>query len=242
MSVKKKLFTLKEWRDVVDALLHLLFPRKCLVCDGELPNEVDSLCSICFINLQFTEFEKYNEPTDLDKLFWGRLQIHSTYSLLFFRKKKGVQKVLHALKYHQKPEVGIEFGKMIGEKIKDIDTFWSVDLIVPVPLHPKKEFSRGYNQSMQLALGVSAVLDIAVEKDFFKKKLHTGSQTKRGKFSRWDNVVSNFISKKEVNEAQHILIVDDVITTGATIESLVRTIRENNPELRVSIASLAVTK
>ncbi len=242
MVLKGDVFVLRKVKGIVEAVSHLLFPRQCIICEDELPDEVYSICSICYLNLQFTHFEKYTEPTDLDKLFWGRARIEATFALLFFKKKKGVQKVLHALKYSQRPLVGIEFGKIMGRKMKQMDVFSSVDLIVPVPLHSKKQFVRGYNQSMQLATGISGVLNIPVEEHFLAKRRDMGSQTKRSRFLRWDNVAANFMLKNKTKKAQHILVVDDVVTTGATIESLVHAIRENNSDLRVSIVSLAVTK
>lgn len=239
---EKRVFGLKNWLNFIQPINHLLFPETCLICQDELSTSSTSICSICSGELLFTHFEKYMEPTDLDKLFWGRVQITSTFSMLFFEKGKSTQKILHALKYQSRPAVGIEFGKMIGEKIKENELFSTVDLIVPVPIHPKKKFVRGYNQSEQLAIGLSKALMVPTTNHFIEKINHTDSQTKKGRFARWDNVALNF-SLQQINPAtKHILIIDDVITTGATLEALVRSIQEKKPELRISIVSLAITK
>jgi ComF family protein len=241
-SAKKHLFGLKNWLNFIQSINHLLFPETCLICQDELSVSSTSVCSICSGELLFTHFEKYTDPTDLDKLFWGRIQLTSTFAMLFFEKGKSTQKILHALKYQSRPAVGIEFGKMIGEKIKGNELFSSVDLIVPVPIHPKKKFIRGYNQSEQIAIGISTALMIPISNHFLEKINHTKSQTKKGRFARWDNVAQNFTIQQINPTTKHILIVDDVITTGATLEALVRSIQEKKPELRISIVCLAITK
>jgi len=213
-----------------------------LICEEELAKESKSICSFCHSEMDFTHYEKYDEPTSLDKLFWGRVVIESTFGLLYFEKGKSSQKILHALKYKSNPQVGVEFGKLIAFKIKDLERFSTIDALIPVPIHPKKEFDRGYNQSEQLAKGIGEVMHVDVDTHFLKKKTHTGSQTRKNRFARWDNVVNNFDLRNRSRTYQHIAIVDDVVTTGATIEALVRSINENYPELRISIISLAVTK
>ena len=151
-------------------------------------------------------------------------------------------KILHALKYKSNPVVGVEFGEEIARRIKSMNQFNDLDALIPVPIHPKKAFIRGYNQSEQIAKGMANVLAIPVDTHFLKKQEHTESQTKRGRFDRWDNVADNFVLRKQFKKPKHIAIIDDVITTGATIEALVRSIHKNYPEIRVSIISLALTK
>lgn len=233
---------IKGWLNVSPSISHIIFPETCLICSEELIANSDSICTFCQKEMHYTEFEKYTEPTSLDSMFWGRVPIHGTYSLLYFEKGKSTQKILHALKYQSNPAVGIEFGKEIGRKIKPLEKFKDVDLIIPVPIHPKKEFERGYNQSEQIAFGLSTVMSVNMDTHFFLKQEHTGSQTKKGRFARWDNVANNFVINKNTKEPKHLVIVDDVITTGATIEALVRSIQENYPDIRISIISLALAK
>jgi ComF family protein len=178
----------------------------------------------------------------LDKLFWGRVSLVGTFALLHFYKNSSTQKILHALKYANKPETGIILGKEIGHKIKDLEFKSDADVLIPVPLHPKKQFARGYNQSEQLAKGISEITGIPTDNRFIGKLQHTSSQTRRGRFSRWDNVSGNFGLNKIKSSYKHILIIDDVITTGATLEAMIQSIRTVYPELRISIISLALTK
>ena len=138
-------------------------------------------------------------------------------------------------------EIDASVGRIL-KTIKENGLFSTVDLIVPVPIHPKKKFVRGYNQSEQLAIGLSDYLSIPYSNQFIHKMNHTESQTKKGRFARWDNVAQNFTLQNNQTEPKHVLLIDDVITTGATLEALVRVIHEKKPELRISIVSLAITK
>jgi competence protein ComFC len=233
-----KLQNVLNWKQDI---LHLIYPNICLICENELPNHQNNICSFCQSDLQFTFFERYKEPTLLDQLFWGRIPIVGTYSLLYFEKRKSAQPILHALKYKDRPEIGCEMGSLIGEKIKDLDKFKDLDALIPVPLHPKKLFTRGYNQSEKLADGISNILNIPVDIDFIQRFKQSETQTKKNRFLRWDNVQNKFLSISNKNY-KHIAVVDDVITTGATLEAIIRVIIENNPEIRVSIISLALTK
>ncbi len=240
--MRNSFFGQKSWLEIKNSISHMVYPDHCLICEKEILKDTSSICSFCKAEMQFTYFEKYTEPTELDKIFWGRIQLEATYSLLFFEKGKSTQKILHALKYKSNPQVGVEFGEEIANKIKSLPQFKDLDTIIPVPIHPKKAFVRGYNQSEQIAIGLSNSLSLPVDLHFLKKQEHTGSQTKKGRFDRWDNVVNNFVLRKQVKIPKHIAIVDDVITTGATIEALVRSIHKNYPEIRISIISLALTK
>ncbi len=235
-----KLQIISKWKN---DLIHLIYPNTCLICDKELPLQVTHFCAFCKIDFQFTYFERYEEPTILDQLFWGRVPVYSTYTHLFFEKGKSVQPILHALKYKDKPAIGVEMGKSIGENISKMVSFDSVDALIPVPIHSKKLFLRGYNQSEKIADGVAEILKIPVILDYMGHVKQTESQTKKNRFLRWDNVEYKFkVNKKQYYSFKHIAIVDDVITTGATLEAIIRIIREKNPEIRISIISLAITK
>ncbi len=240
--MKRLLFQPKIWKNLYRSISPIIFPESCLMCKNELAASEQWVCSFCHGELVYTYFELYTEPTKLDQLFWGRVSFAGTYALLYFEKGKSSQKILHALKYQSNPTVGVAFGKEIGRKIKLLEAFKDLDLLVPVPIHPKKEFVRGYNQSEQIAAGIAAVLSVKMDANFLKKQEHTESQTTRGKFARWDNVVDNFILKKGNQNVKHIALVDDVVTTGATLEALARSIQKNYPDIRISILSLAITK
>lgn len=235
-------FGLKNLLNWVDSIGHLIYPNSCIICQEELVSNITSVCPFCYKDLYFTYFERYEEPTILDQLFWGRVQLKATYSMLFFEKGKNVKPILHALKYKDKPEIGIQFGKLIGQKIKPLTQFQDLDALIPVPLHYQKKFIRGYNQSEKLAEGISEILNIPVDADFLKRNKNTETQTKKNRFLRWDNVQNKFSIKINSKNYKHIAIVDDVITTGATLEAIIQEIQKNNPEVCISVISLAIAK
>ncbi len=225
---------------VKDRLFHLIFPEKCRVCAAELAPTDMLLCPFCTLDLDYTHFEKYSDPNAIEKLFWGRVPIQRAYAHLFYRKGGSTQHILHELKYTYNAQIGHEFGKQIGNTLREQKNWLDLDFLVPVPIHPKKEFSRGYNQSALIAKGISASMSIPVHNFGLKKVKHTASQTQKGRFLRWDNVTNNFLLNSGNNfQGKHIAFVDDVITTGATLESLIRTVLEKYPDIRVSVISLA---
>lgn len=236
-------FTLKNFVELKDSILHLIYPNLCVCCQNELSKFEREICHLCQHNFHFTGFENYTEPSTLDKLFWGRIKIEQTFALLYFEKGNSTQEVLHQIKYKGKQELAVQMGEFIGKKLisnkKKID---GIDALIPVPLHLKKFFSRGYNQSELLANGVSNVTKIKVVTDFLTRKKHAESQTKKGRFMRWDNIEDAFFVEKNIHQLKHIAIIDDVVTTGSTLESCIKMILEKNPEIKISIFSVAVTK
>lgn len=225
----------------VDGIIHLIYPNECLVCDIEISRSEKVICAKCYSELHYTHFEQAREPTSLDKLFWGKVQLNATYAMLYYEKTNTSKNLLASLKYKKRSDVGEKFGKMIGTKLIDKPEFTDIDAFIPVPIHPKKEFIRGYNQSKVLADGISSQLGIPVETAFIRRATNSKSQTKLGRFNRWDNVSGKFQLASNCN-FKHIALVDDVVTTGATLESIIEIIRHKYPTLRISVISLAVTK
>ncbi|MCE3296298.1 MAG: phosphoribosyltransferase [Crocinitomicaceae bacterium] len=236
----KWLKNLVEWKN---DFLHLVYPPTCLVCEKELSKAETEICFFCREELKFTTFEKYSEESSLDKRFWGRCQLESTFALLYFEQEGPTQQILHQIKYKGKQKLGTEMGRLIGEKMLENQKYDGIDSLVPVPLHPKKQHVRGYNQSEQIANGISEETKIPMNSNFLRRTLHAESQTKMGKFGRWDNISEAFLAdKKALADCKHIALVDDVITTGSTLESCINTIRKELPDLKISVISLAVTK
>jgi ComF family protein len=224
-------------------LLQVLYPGFCLICDTEIQDAGGAVCPVCEQDLHYTHFEGYADPTSLDQLFWGRVPIHRTYAMLYFQKQNETQRVLHALKYKDRPDVARYFGAKLGEKISKHEGFSDLEALIPVPLHPKKEFLRGYNQSRLLAEGITEKLNVPVRDDLLKRIVFTESQTKKNKISRWENMQNRFESgKQQVYSYKHVGIVDDVVTTGSTIETCVGLLKELLPEARISVISLAVAR
>ncbi len=224
------------------SILHLIFPQKCIHCDSELIEKETFICSVCRSNLSFTFYENYTEQTKMDKLFWGKIPIYKTYALYHFEENTVVQSVLHTLKYQNNPKIGKEFGGEIGKKLQKIKGFEDLDALIPIPMHPKKKFLRGYNQAEMLAQGISEIIHIPIQTAEVKKLKHTQSQTQKSLWERWKNSENTFSSTLNSNSLKHIALVDDVLTTGATMERLASTILDKNPSLKISLITLAITK
>lgn len=224
------------------SFLHLIFPQKCVHCEIELLEKESFICSECNINLSFTYYEKYTEHTKMDKLFWGKITIHKTYALYYFEENTVVQSILHSLKYKNNPKIGREFGKRIGERLQKITSFEDLDALIPIPMHPKKKFLRGYNQAEMLAQGISEVTNIPIQTTEVKKLKHTQSQTQKSLWERWENSENTFSSSLNADSLKHIALIDDVLTTGATMERLARAIQDKNSSLKISLITLAITK
>ena len=243
MSTLKDGFIFTLLKKYTNTFMHLIYPNQCLVCLNELPeSNRTNICHLCQDNFHFTYFET-SDSTRLDKLFWGRLNVHSTFSLLEFEKQNSTQKILHAIKYKSNKLLAGEMGKKIGNTIHQKSNFATIEVLIPVPLHIKKKYIRGYNQSEVIAEGVNTILNVQLKPNLIRRTVHSESQTKKNKFSRWDNVKDVFqIDISALKKFNHIAIIDDVITTGSTIEAITLKIHKEIPDLKISIISLAIAK
>lgn len=241
-KTKKFQLKLSPFYEYIDGFLHLLFPSTCVICQTELSKSEKICCSICSSELAYTHFENSLESTSLDQLFLGRVPVHSSYSLLYYEKTNNVKPLLQSLKYGNRPDVGFYFGYQLGLRIKKNSNFSTVEVLIPVPIHRKKKYIRGYNQSEHLVKGIASTWDIPYKTDLLLRTKHTESQTKLGRFGRWDNVEGLFLAKATIQQYKHIVLVDDVITTGATLEVIMRCIYKVAPDIKISIISLAVAK
>lgn len=223
-------------------LSHLLFPEKCIHCESELLAKESFVCWSCLKNLSYTYFENYTEHSRMDKLFWGKIPINKTFSLYNFEENTVVQAILHTMKYSNNPQIGKDFGIRIGEKLNQLNYFEDLNALVPVPMHAKKKFTRGYNQAEMLAKGISEITDIPVLSTEVKKIKHTQSQTQKSLWERWTNSENMFSTTLDDKSLNHIALVDDVLTTGATLERLAKTILDKNPNVKISLITLAITK
>lgn len=218
--------------------ISLIYPDLCLGCGKLLVEGENLICFDCIVRMPRTNFHKI-ENNKVEMIFWGRVKIERASSFFIYQKGSIWQKVLHKIKYKGFKDAGYELGKNYGYELKDSDYFKDIDYIVPVPLHPKKERKRGYNQSLYIAEGLSSSLDKPVEKNNLYRSKYTNTQTKKGRYERWENVNSIFsIKSKEIYENKHILIVDDVITTGSTLEACANAILQCKGS-KVSIVTLA---
>lgn len=203
----------------INGFTHLFFPRTCQACGHVLYNQEEVICTKCLYHLPKTNFH-FHESNPISRTFWGRVELNAATSYLFFNKQGKTQRLMHNLKYRGKKQVGIFLGKKFGTELMKSDLFKTVQVIIPVPMHPKKQHKRGYNQSALIAEGMALAMTAEVQIDNLVKVLNTASQTKKSRYKRWENVKNVFqVRNEKLLENKHILIVDDVITTGATIEA-----------------------
>jgi ComF family protein len=203
----------------IDDFISLLYPRVCAACGNSLFKHEEIICTYCHYHLPKTNYHlMQNSP--LDQVFWGRAQLTNTAALYTFQKKSKVQHLIHQLKYKGRMDVGIHLGKLLGTDLAKAEIFNDVTKVIPVPLHPDKQRKRGYNQSEQFAIGLAKAMNIEMDATSFIRTVATETQTRKSRFARWENVKEIFkVTAPEKIANNHILLVDDVITTGATLES-----------------------
>lgn len=156
----------------------------------------------------------------VEKHFWGRIAVSTATSQYYFTKESLMQHLMHQLKYKGNKELGLFLGRLIGSQLLQTDRFLGIDALVPLPLFPAKERKRGYNQATVLCEGISAEMNIPVWKDVVIRTEHTETQTKKSRVERWQNMEGKFeLVNSEKLQNKHLLLVDDVVTTGATLEA-----------------------
>jgi ComF family protein len=227
-------------RNYLNAFLHLLYPQICYGCGTDQIAKAMPLCAKCILDLPFTDFFSIKE-NPIEKIFWGRADIQSAGALLFFTKDSLVQTLITQLKYHHNKKVGILFGRLIGEAIAVEERFKQIDLMIPIPILHSKINSRGYNQSQVLAIGMQQVWNRPIFSDVLLKRSWSNSQTKKNRKARLQQVPDLFFLQKPTSiKGKHILLVDDVLTTGATLEAAIATLKIGSPA-SISIAVAAYT-
>lgn len=225
------------WKD----FFYLLYPDLCLCCGKPLLRSEQLICLECLGHLPKTQTHLQRDNM-VCKLFWGRSDIAFAASFLSFSKGGNVQHLIHLLKYKNKPEIGVLLGRMYGYYLMESIHFHDIDVIIPVPLHSSKQKKRGYNQSECIACGLSESMNKPVDKQSFVRIHFTETQTRKNRISRWENVQEVFtVVKNEAIENKHILLVDDVITTGATIEGCVQALQKDR-NVKITVVSLATTQ
>ncbi|MBY0433918.1 MAG: ComF family protein [Cyclobacteriaceae bacterium] len=204
---------------LIGDFVSLFFPRYCLACSGPLLKGEDTVCTGCISNLPKTNYHQQEENPIKDRLI-GRLPVKHGWAFLKFRKHGTVQHLLHQLKYANHPEVGVKLGLVYGKELADAGFQNEFDLIVPVPLHISRKRQRGYNQSAKFAEGLGMAMHIAWDESISIRSKTTTTQTRKSKAERWENVKDVFAIDHGVTLSdKRVLLVDDVITTGATLES-----------------------
>ena len=226
--------------NIIHDFVSLLFPQVCPACGINLYKQENSVCTKCLYQLPRTNFH-LDKDNEIARLFWGRVKLEAATSYYFYYKGSKFQNIIHQLKYNGQKHVGYYLGRLFGSDLKDT-SFSEIDIIHPVPLHYKKLKIRGYNQSEYIARGISVSIDRPVITDILYRAKAAETQTIKNRYDRWENIEGVF-KTKNINRAEnrHILLVDDVVTTGSTLEACASELLKIN-NTKVSVATLAFTK
>ena len=227
-----------NFRTWLDSILNLFYPRVCAACGEALLKDEETVCLKCRYLLPRTGYENHAD-NPVAQTFYGRVKFHAVTSCFFFAKSGKVQHLIHQLKYKGNKESGVFLGQQIGLSIKEAPLFQGIDYLIPVPLHPKREKKRGYNQSLMIAKGINEVTGIPIGDKFLIRAVNTATQTKKSAEERFKNVKDIFeVRFANELENKHVLIIDDVLTTGSTLESCAHAL-EYIPGIVISAATAA---
>jgi len=219
--------------------IDLIFPDLCVVCGNNLQRNEHQLCLSCLVDIPRTNYHLI-EGNPVEKRFWGKVPVCRATSYFFFQKGSSFQKLLHILKYNGNKEIGVIMGKYAALDLLETPDFATVDLIIPVPLHPKKFKSRGYNQSEWIGKGIAMILNIPQDTSTLVRVKENPSQTKKSVYERFENTEDIFkLSDSTILAGKHVLLVDDVLTTGSTLEACILALLETEG-IKISVFTLAV--
>ncbi len=227
-------------KNIVHSLEHVFFPHICAGCGTDILDASQLICLHCMERLPQTRFHMHaNNP--VEKIFWGRLPLSSVSSHYYFSKDSLLQHLMHEFKYNGKKELGEFFGGQMGDAFLQSNRFRFIDALVPLPLFTRRERIRGFNQATVLCEGIASVMNLPVLKKVIQRNKHTETQTHKGRIERWKNIEGKFtLTDGAAISNRHILLVDDVITTGATLEACGMELLKAEG-VKLSIATLAYT-
>ena len=226
-------------KDIYSNFLELFFPSTCIVCSNRLHTSEQSICLSCLNALPKTNY--HNQPENrLENFLGGKFPFERAAAFCYFYKTGSLQKIIHEFKYRSNPGLAALMGRLYGNDLKNSDFLKGIDYLIPIPLHPKKLKQRGYNQAEEICKGISEVTAIPISSSCIQRVINNPSQTKRTRTERWDNTDGIFaLTEVSTLENKHILLVDDVITTGSTLEAIMK-ILPSNRHITVSIASVGM--
>lgn len=216
----------------------LFFPEVCFGCGNTLYRNEKVVCTRCTLHLPETRFHK-DPDNPVSRVFWGRVPLQAATALYYYKKGGSVQNLIHQMKYKGHREIGIHLGTILGAEIRSVEQFGDIDCIMPVPLHRRKLKKRGFNQAELIARGVGQVLETEVDCKTLYRQTASETQTKKSRYTRWENVSDIFkLTNGHDLRGKHILVIDDVITTGATMEACLQTLLKIE-DVRLSVAAVA---
>ncbi|NTW23260.1 MAG: ComF family protein [Lentimicrobium sp.] len=226
------------FKQLTGDIISLFYPRVCLACGNTLFRNEEILCFSCLYHLPKTNFH-FEEDNPVARQFWGKINFASAASCYYFTKGSKVQHLIHQLKYKGYKEIGAYIGKLYGPELMKSPGFNSVTSVIPVPLHPRKETKRGFNQAEWFAKGLAASMKIELDRTTLIRATSSETQTRKSRFNRWENVKEIFRVEDIGRQAgKHVLLVDDVITTGSTLEAAGHSLLQI-PGIKISVASIA---
>jgi ComF family protein len=223
----------------LEDFFNLLYPKLCLACGKNLPPTHDLICLSCEYQLPKTKQHEQKENA-FTEIFWGRVRLETGAALYYFSKAGRVQRLIHQLKYDHKPAIGQALGRMYGRLLREQEHYQQLDAIVPVPLHPRKQHQRGYNQAAAIGSGLAESLQLPHYPNALERPVYAESQTRKSRQERLQNAQTAFrVKQPELLRGKHLLLVDDVLTTGATLEACASQILEL-PATKISLLTLAM--
>jgi len=222
-------------------LAYLFFPISCASCEKPILRNERLLCIECRHRLPLVNFHNINDKK-IEKVFYGRVPVQNATSLFVFEKDSLVQNLIHNLKYRGREEIGVELGVWLGENLIQNTDYQNINIIIPVPIHKKRRRERGYNQVEKFGIELAKKLEAEYIDTVLKKISYHSKQSKHQKHSRWTNTAETFgVDHPSLLENKHILLVDDIITTGATIEACIEKLKDIKG-ITISVATMAVAE
>lgn len=232
-------FTKQHYLQMLNDIINVLFPKVCYACHELLNDNERDVCTQCRNRLPVTNFH-FNNDNSVLKIFYGRVKLEHATALLRFEKKGLVQQLIHGLKYKKQETIGEFLGNWLGGELKTVKAYQDIDVVIPVPLHKKKLKKRGYNQVAKFAQRIAEALHAEYKDDVLLKVTNTESQVLKKRLARWNHNDELFtLQNKNTIANKHILLVDDLITTGATMEACA-TVLNQADNIKISVASMAI--
>lgn len=223
----------------IKSFIDLLFPRCCVVCGKTLTRSEEFLCTSCNMSLPRTNYHLLPD-NPVERLFWNKVKLERASSYYYYYRGGEMRKIIHEMKYAKKKEIGAVMGRQMAAELKASGFFDGIDLLMPVVLHKKKQRDRGFNQSEWIAKGIAAITKLPIEMTAVKRVKHVETQTKKTPYQRFENVQHIFeLEHPERLKGKHILVVDDVLTTGATATAFMESFA-NVENVKISLLTLAV--
>lgn len=239
---------LKNWKKMQQRIsfwhrvLNLIAPQACVVCGTRLAIDEEVVCVACNLHLPRTGHAANALDNEMARRFWGRIPVERAAALFYYEAGSEVSNIIYDLKYHDHPEIGCLMGRMAAEEFANEGFFEGIDLMIPVPLEKKRQRRRGYNQSMEIARGVKEVTDIPIMNDVVERTAFDESQTHKSLSQRMESVENAFRARKGIDlNGKHILIIDDIVTSGATVCACVKALMTCG-DIKVSVMSLGMAK